>query len=146
MDIVTIILNAANAAKVSGILLLGICTHESGNFKLNYSVYDNGSPSYGVCQVKLDTAARLGFKGSPKDLNDPRINSKYAALYLKYQEQRYGDNWVKLASAYNAGSYNPSNRVPGCPRNLRYIKLVKKKLPESLQNRLTCGSNGVAEK
>jgi soluble lytic murein transglycosylase-like protein len=68
-----------------------------------------GSPSHGVCQIKYFTAVTMGFHGKPKELNDPKINAKYAALYLRYQEERYGDDWVQLTSAYNSGSDLPSD-------------------------------------
>jgi len=144
MEVTTIILNAAKVAKVSGTLLLAICSHESNNFTMNYVPHDHGSPSYGQCQVKKNTAELLGFKGKPEDLMNPETNIKYAALYLAYQQNRYGeDDWVMLTSAYNAGSYLPSAKVVGCPRNLKYVRLVKKKLPLEYQNRLDCGKTEI---
>jgi len=133
----TIILAAAKAAKVSGALLLAICTHESGlkNVKVPD---DGGSPTYGICQVKYGTAQMMGFTGKPKDLMDPETNAKYAAAYLKYQKERYESDWVKATAAYNAGTYNESSKIPGCPKNLKYIRHVRKKLDESLQDKLRC--------
>jgi soluble lytic murein transglycosylase-like protein len=139
MEIITLIMSAAKAAGVSGVLLLAICNHESGGFRMNYAPMDVGSPSFGSCQLKYNTSLMLGFPGMPIKLMDPRVNAAYAAKYLSYQQKRYGDNWVKLAGAYNAGSFLPSKKVPGCPKNLGYIKSVQKKLPEELQERLDCG-------
>lgn len=139
MDIVTTILSAAKSVGVSGSLMLAVCSHESGNFTFDYAPHDNGSPSYGVCQLKLNSARQLGFKGQANELKKPIVSAKYAALYLKYQQGRYGQDWVKLTAAYNAGSYLPSDKVVGCPRNLKYIKLVQKKLPQTLQHKLRCG-------
>ena len=145
MEIVSIILNAAKMAKVSGVLLLAICNHESNGFTMNYSAYDHGSPSYGACQVKESTARMLGFKGKTKDLMNPAVNAKYAALYLQYEQGRYGeDDWCILTSSYNAGSYNESSKFPGYPRNLKYVRLVQKKLPEDFKDRLSCGNIEVA--
>jgi soluble lytic murein transglycosylase-like protein len=141
MDIVNIILSAAKMVGVSGSLLVALCSHESANFTKNYVPYDNGSPSYGSCQLKYFTVLQLGFHGLPMDLMSPKVNAKYAALYLKYQQDRYGQDWVKLASAYNAGSYFESRKNPGCPINWNYVKKVKEKLPLDLQNRLQCGRN-----
>jgi soluble lytic murein transglycosylase-like protein len=138
MTYLSIIANAAKAAKVSAILLAAVCAHESRDFTLDYAMYDNGSPSYSVCQVKEDTARMLGFKGNAMKLRNPYVGIKYAALYLAYQQQRYGDDWVKLTAAYNSGSYNPSNKVKGCPRNLKYLKSVKEELPDYLRYRLDC--------
>ena len=72
---------------------------------------------------------------------NPKVNAMYAALYLKYQESVYGDNWVKIVAAYNAGSYFESSKNPGCPTNSDYVKKVKEKLPLDLQDRLRCGRN-----
>jgi soluble lytic murein transglycosylase-like protein len=139
--IVLAITKAANIAKVSSTLLLAICSHESSNFTMDYAPQDHGTPSYGVCQVKLDTARMLNFKGKPEDLMDPKINTKYAALYLKYEQDRYGeDDWCVLAAAYNSGSYMESSKSPGYPKNLKYVKLVQKKLSTDLQYRLNCGN------
>lgn len=162
MSIVTIILNAAKAAHVSGALLLAICGHESNNFTLKYNANDNGSPSHGICQVKLATARMLGFKGTAKELMNDKMNARFSAMYLKYQQNRYSvidkmtdkmndkmtdknRDWIKLTAAYNAGSYVESQLVPKCPKNLRYIRLVQKKLPTELQYKLNCGRLEVKE-
>lgn len=142
MDIVTIILSAAKAIGVSGTLLLAICNHESAGFKYDYAPFDVGSPSIGFCQLKYSTSLMFNFSGTPNQLMDPKINSKYAARYLKYQQDRYGDNWVQITAAYNAGSFLPSKNNPTCPRNIKYIKRVQKKLPEEFQERLNCGTFG----
>lgn len=133
----TIILAAAKAAKVSGALLLAICTHESG---LNNVMvpHDGGTPTYGICQVKFDTAKMIGFSGKEEDLMIPRVNAKWAARYLKYQTDRYDDDWCKIAAAYNAGTYNESKKKPGCPKNLEYVRLVQKRLHEDLQFKMSC--------
>jgi soluble lytic murein transglycosylase-like protein len=140
MDIVSTILNASKVAGVSGTLLLGICSHESNSFTMNYSPHDHGSPSYGVCQVKLESARQLGFKGSPYELMDPKKNALWAARYLKYQESRYGNNLCKITAAYNSGSYVESKKKPGKPKNLKYVRLVQKRLPDVFKNRLNCNS------
>ena len=100
-----IILAAAKAVKVSGALLLAICTQES-NLTNAMVLHDGGSPSYGVCQLKYETAKMVGFKGRKQDLMDVKTNATFAAKYLAYQQTRYGNDWVKIASSYNAGSYS----------------------------------------
>lgn len=146
MDVITTILKAAKVAKVSGALLVAICSHESQGFTVNYTPQDKGSPSYSFCQIKERTAVQMGFRGRAEDLNRTEVGAKFAARYLKYQEKRYGDSWLHQTAAYNSGTYNPSNKVVGCPRNLAYIKLVKSKLPSELQGRLECGGTEVAER
>jgi soluble lytic murein transglycosylase-like protein len=137
----SIITAAAKAAHVPIMLLYSICAHESRDFTLDYAMYDGGSPSYSVGQVKEDTARMLGFKGEPMELRNPKVGIKYSALYLKYQLDRYDGDWVKATSAYNAGTYNESDKTIGCPRNLKYILLVKAKLKATLRYKLECGKN-----
>lgn len=139
MTYLSIIANAAKAAHVSAALLYAICSHESRSFTLDYALYDNGSPSYSVCQVKKDTAVFLGFKGDPMELRRAEVGIKFAALYLKYQQDRYGENdWCSLVSSYNAGSYIESKIKPGFPKNMKYVKLVQNKLPDNLRYKLNC--------
>lgn len=138
MSFTSIILLAAKKAGVSGALLLAICTHESG-LRNVLVPHDGGSPSYGICQVKYDTAKMIGFSGKEKDLMDPAINAKWAAEYLKFQKERYDGDWMKSTAAYNSGTYNESRKIPGCPRNLTYLKYVQKKLDEDLKHKLECG-------
>lgn len=137
MNYVSIILLAAKKAGVSGSLLLAICTHESG---LNNVLvpHDGGSPTYGICQVKYETAKMMGFDGKAKDLMTPETNAKWAATYLKFQKSRYDGDWMKSTAAYNSGTYNPSLKIIGCPRNLAYIQFVQKKLKEDLKPKLNC--------
>lgn len=137
MAFTAIILAAAKQIGVSGSLLLAICTHESGLDNVLVQ-HDGGSPSYGICQIKYSTAKMIGFQGKAKDLMVPKINAYWAASYLKYQKSRYDGNWLKSTAAYNSGTYNESKDVPGCPRNLKYIRFVQKKLDDKLQNRLNC--------
>jgi soluble lytic murein transglycosylase-like protein len=83
-------------------LLSKVCFVESSYRKNIIKVDSNGLHSVGICQIQLRTAQSLGFKGTEKDLLDPRINVKYAGAYLSYQFDRYG-SWVKAIKAYNAG-------------------------------------------
>lgn len=147
MNIASIILSAAKSFGVSGTLLLAICNHESAGFTKNHADHDKGSPSYGSCQIKFSSAQQMGFKGNPDLLDQPKVNARYAAKYLQWQQTRYGDrDWLLLAAAYNAGSYKPSRKVRGCPMNLGYIKLVQAKLPSEYQSKLDCGHLTVANK
>ena len=142
MDITTVILNAAKLAKVSGILLLAICSHESNDFTMNYAPHDHGSPSYGICQLKEDSARQVGFQGNSEELMNPKVNAKYSALYLAYEQSRYGeDDWCVLTAAYNAGSYNESKRQPGYPMNLKYVRLVQRKIPNDFKYKMSCVKN-----
>lgn len=143
MNYTTMILAAAKAAKVSGAILLAICTHESG-LKNVISPMDHGSPSYGLCQVKESSARMIGFKGPVEDLMRPEVNVKWAALYLKWQMKRYGNNGCKLTASFNAGSYLESTKNPGKPRNLKYVKMVQEKLDDGLKYLLSCETRDIA--
>jgi len=137
MSVTESIFAIAKTIKVSGPLLLAICSHESGLHNI-VTEHDGNSSTYGVCQIKLETATMLGYKGSWYNLMIPEVNIKWAAYYVKYQESRYGDDWCKIVSAYNSGSFTESKKVPGKPRNLAYVQLVRGKLDESLQHKLSC--------
>jgi soluble lytic murein transglycosylase-like protein len=138
MNFIQIILGAAKSVKVSGAILVAICTHESG--LNNIAIQDRGSFTYGICQVKYETASMLGYEGSPEGLMDPKINAIYAATYLRYQHNRYG-NWCKAIAAYNAGRYNESKILPGKPRNIKYVRNVQMKLNKSLKKITSCDIN-----
>jgi soluble lytic murein transglycosylase-like protein len=137
MDYVATILLAAKKAHVTGAVLLAICSHESGlnNVKVPH---DGGSASYGICQVKYDTAQMLGYTGKPEGLMEPETNAKYAAAYLNFQFKRYDGNWCQAVAAYNAGRYNESKIMPGCPRNLKYVRHVQAKMDKKLKSTLAC--------
>lgn len=143
MNYSAIILGIAKSIGVPGSLLLAICTHESKLVNI-IAPNDNGSPSYGLCQIKEDTAKMLGFNEKPKRLMDPKVNVKYAALYLKMQLSRYDGDWCMATAAYNAGTYNPSMKVPGKPRNLQYVKGVVLHLDDKHKDFLICGARKVA--
>lgn len=133
----TIVLAAAKVAKVSGTILLAICTQESGLQNIT-TPNDGDSPSIGICQVKYETAKMLGFTGQASGLENPKTNAKWAAEYLKYQYERYGHNWHKTISAYNAGRYQESSVVRGCAKNRKYVDAVRKYLNRQFQDIVRC--------
>ncbi len=138
MTYLSIISSGAKSVGISAYLLWSVCAHESRDFTLDYAMYDNGSPSFSVCQIKKDTAILMGWRGKNEmELRNPYVGIKYAALYLKYQQQRYGDDWIKIVSSYNAGSYI-EGKVRGCPRNLKYLRLVQEKMSKEFKNKLEC--------
>src|ERR1700722_2448059 len=138
MDFVKIILGAAKSVKVSGAILVAICTHETG--LSNIYIQDHGSPSIGICMVKYETATMLGYEGKPEGLMVPETNAYYAALYLKFQHDRY-QNWCYAIAAYNAGRYNESKILPGHTRNLKYVRNVQKRMNKSLKKMTSCDIN-----
>jgi soluble lytic murein transglycosylase-like protein len=87
-------------------LLKAVCEIESKHNLKVKKVWDGGSYSYGICQVKLGTARFLGFKGKEAELIEPKTNIDYAAKYLAYQLKRYKGDYKKAIVSYNRGSYN----------------------------------------
>lgn len=123
--IAKIILMVAKTVGVPGSLLLAICVHETKLTRV-IAINDGDSDTFGVCQIKHETAQMLGFKGTSEELMRTSINAEFAAKYLKYQLKRYNGDTLKATAAYNAGSYIPSTKVLGKPRNFEYIEKVNK--------------------
>jgi len=103
--------------KICPILLYAVCSVET-NFQNIDNLKDYGNASYGVCQIKLDTARMFKKNITKKELQDPINNIYYAAQYLKWQQDRYPMNSDCIVSAYNAGK---------CKLNINpdYIQKVK---------------------
>src|SRR5688500_6438555 len=95
------------SAEIVGIpasLLIALCSVES-DFRDVVNKYDGGSPSIGVCQIKLTTAKDVGFAGTADQLlKDRLVNTLYAGKYLKRQIDRYDGDVCSAISAYNTGS------------------------------------------
>lgn len=83
-------------------LLYSVCLVESSGNIHAYVAQDGISPSYGLCQIKLNTARLVGFTGNARQLMRPGVNAHYAAKYLVKNLKRY-KNIKKAISAYNAG-------------------------------------------
>jgi len=109
------------AAKEAGIpakLLSAVCKVESGHRNIiNWN--DSGTPSYGQCQLKMQTARHMGFKGGVSALINPLTNARIAAKFLAWQLRRYGGDWKKAITAYNRGSYKH-----GVSKNNLYVTKV----------------------
>lgn len=135
MDMLTILVAAAKKAGIAPALLVAVC-HTETNLKNVHNMNDNGSASYGVCQVKHETVQWMArfykdekmAKWTDRDLKVPSKNAEAAARYLKYQLERYDNNWCAAIAAYNAGSAVESKVIPGKPRNYLYVKKVKSKI------------------
>jgi soluble lytic murein transglycosylase-like protein len=100
------IVSAAQYVGVPHKILLAVCFVESSHRELD-SVPDGSSLSYGVCQVKLETAEYMDrlyglVPVTPEALSDTWTNAYYAAKYLQFQYKRYGD-WKRAIDAYNKG-------------------------------------------
>lgn len=104
-------------------LLSAVCWVESKHNQDAINLYDGGTPSLGVCQIKLSTARRLGYKGSIQKLwRDPKTNAYYAGLYLRVNLDRYDNDANKAVAAYNAGVHRVNNQ--GLTKNRKYVEKV----------------------
>lgn len=83
----------------------------------------------------------MGYKGKAEGLMNPTVNARLAAKYLKFQLKRYSNDYCMAVAAYNAGSFNESKKVPGYPRNLKYLRKVQKELEKSLSVSVSCDTN-----
>lgn len=92
----------AYSVGISTHLLFAICTVESG-FKNVNNYTDNQGPAFGVCQLHGDTAKEMLPYVDALALMQPKVNLLVAALYLKKQQNRYG-NLTDVIASYNAGS------------------------------------------
>jgi soluble lytic murein transglycosylase-like protein len=122
--ITEIVVAAAKAASISPSLLLAICSIESNLRPEAINQHDGGSPSIGVCQLKVDTALMFDRFATAKKLLDPRYNAKLAARYVRYQSNRYISDECIIA-AYNAGTCLRNKR--GLIRNRQYVAKVQKR-------------------
>lgn len=84
-------------------LLSSLCYVESRHDLNAYHSDDGRGNSVGICQIKIDTAKDLGFKGTEKELMKPENNIYYAGAYLQHQRTRYNGSITKAVIAYNIG-------------------------------------------
>lgn len=77
-------------------------SHNPGAHLIRHN--DGKGDSLGTCQIKLATARMMGFKGTKEELMLPEVNVEQAARYLAYQLKRYGGDYAKAVTAYNAGT------------------------------------------
>ncbi len=83
-------------------LLQSICFVETKHNVNAYHANDGQGNSVGICQIKLKTAQDFGFKGTEKQLMEPKNNIYYAGKYLQHQINRY-KAINKGVIAYNFG-------------------------------------------
>lgn len=103
-------------------LLEAVCYVESKHTATAFVSNDGGSPSHGMCQIKMPTAQLVGFKGDTKKLMVPKTNIFYSGKYLHHQLVRYHGDVFKAVSAYNAGTARLNKR--GLPMNRHYVEKV----------------------
>lgn len=86
-------------------VLAAIAQVESGTNVTAIKISDgfDKKTSYGLMQIKLDTANFIGPNINAQQLMDPEININRAAAYLKWLLNRSGHDLALALSCYNAG-------------------------------------------
>lgn len=98
---------AADKVEIPREILLALCWNESSFRTKGVTHVDGGTLSYGICQIKLDTAQYMDKVYKHKipvtaaKLEDPKFNAFYAAKFLKFQFNRYDGDWMLAVDAYN---------------------------------------------
>jgi soluble lytic murein transglycosylase-like protein len=101
-----------------------ICYVESKHNLKAFHAHDGNGNSVGACQIKLNTARQMGFKGTEKELFLPKNNVHYSAKYLKSKLDLYHRDIRKAVAAYNAGTWRKNEL--GKTKNDRYVRAVFK--------------------
>ena len=104
--------------KIPPLLMLSVCYVESHYRNITNNI------AHGICQVKLDTARYMLPHLDMLSLRQNETNIYVASMYLRYQYERYGNDWEKAVLAYNAGGvyYNDYNNEY---TNKQYLIKVK---------------------
>lgn len=103
-------------------MLSAICWAESTH-RVHVLHKDDGvEDSVGVCQLHPSTARWMGFRGTKKELFNPKVNAYYAAKYTRHLLNRYHQDTFKAIAAYNAGSYIEESK--DIPVNKIYVLKV----------------------
>lgn len=114
--VINAIITAANAEGIPPKYLLAMARVESSMNPKALNANDGGSPSFGLFQIKVNTALQVGINARECNIRSKRVykscklfgartNAKAAAKYLAWQLKRYDWNMAKAISAYNAGSF-----------------------------------------
>ena len=103
------IIGAAKGVGLPPVLLLAVCTVETGIKNVD-NPNDGGTPSYGMCQVKLGTARIFNKNVTEEELRDPANNSRYAALYFRNRLDKYNGDIAQAIAAYNRGRVKRDNK------------------------------------
>lgn len=113
---------ASNTFNIPPGLLSAVCYVESNHDIKAIRIDDGGSSSFGICQLKLDTARQMGFRGTGESLRNPKTNIHYSAMYLSSKLLHYDGDVVRSVSAYNSGTYKVTS--DGQPINSEYVRKV----------------------
>lgn len=121
---INMLTNIATFLKISPKLLIALCSTESDlRNVINYN--DGPTHSYGICQIKLETAREFMPTIHTHHLMIPEVNSLLAGSYLARQLNRYDGNICYAISAYNMGTAKLNKK--GNFVNYKYVRKVLKR-------------------
>ena len=89
-----------------------------------------GDYSYGLMQVRCDTAKWMGWNGNCGDLLNPETNIQVGTKFLAYLQAQFPNDIERVISAYNAGPGNAErpfvnpgyvNKVLGFLRGYNFV-------------------------
>lgn len=120
---ITILTQAAKIVGVSAHLLIAICTIETNLNNIN-NFNDKYAPSFGVCQIQVNTARLIFSHIDALALQQAEVNALVAAALIKRLNRQY-EQIDEVIAAYNAGSviYKDNDFV-----NREYVDKVLEKL------------------
>ena len=93
-----------------------ILTESSGNPNAKGPTGD-----YGLMQITLPTARRLGFTGTPEELFDPETNIRLGVKLLADIRAHGATELAEMYSVYNCGSAEGYKTNPAVARNVRHF-------------------------
>ena len=88
--------------------------HAVVTIESNYRPRVVSKGNYGLMQIRLGTARAMGFRGAPRDLLDPAVNTRYAMRYLGRAWRSAGGDVCRTIQRYQTGSLN--RRMPAATR------------------------------
>ena len=76
---------------------------------------------YGLMQMTLPTASRLGFSGTPEELFDPETNIRLGVKLLANIRAHGAAGLAEMYSVYNCGSAEAYKTDPAVARSVRHF-------------------------
>lgn len=108
-EVVKVITKVAARVGVPRELMLAVAWVESSHRANLPPSLDGATPSYGLFQIKLETAQWVDevykhkYRVTPERLSKVEFNTFYACKFMKLLLKRYKGDWAKAATAYNKG-------------------------------------------
>lgn len=106
-------------------LIMGLAEHES-----SFNPKATNGDSFGIFQIRLDTAKRICGVKTIVQLYAIRKNTQCAIKYLEEKAAQYTNDFVKVIASYNSGDYYVCTQkhiekdydcIIGFPINMDYV-------------------------